>query len=247
MIRSKLRRRATLILPLLILSLIATSAGGGSAPSDQAGNEGSSMQDMPDVAPPKVDDSISDAELRDLQTVADQFGISLEAAIERYAWNDNFALAVAGIRGSFPEAFAGAEIVDAHNAWIAFKGAAPEAAREMIDAFSDSHSGVSVDVRTNMSFSETELQKGIPAVHYAVLERPEVRDAVTSHDYATGKITVLVVLEDTASDSVLNDLRVVAEQSLIDATREDILDSISISLVRSTHPVGGVEYSASRG
>ncbi len=41
---------------------------------------------------------------------------------------------------------------------------------------------------------------------------------------------------------MLDELRAVAEQSLIDATRENILDSITISVVRSTRPViGGVE------
>lgn len=243
--------RSGLALGLLMLTLAFQAAcgvngdrhmpqdDGGPPASDQAGLEGSSV---PDVAPPRVDDPISDAELRDLQTIARQRGISLQAAIDRYAWNDNFALAVASIRETFPEAFAGAEIVDAHNAWVAFKGGFPEAAREMIDAFGDSHRGVSVDVRTHTGFSEMELVRGIEAAHFAVLERPEVRDASTSHDFTTGKITVVVVLEDTAPDSVLDDLRVVAEQSLIDATRENILDSIAISVVRSTHPViGGVE------
>jgi hypothetical protein len=197
---------------------------------------------VPEVAPPKVDDPISDAELRDLQAVASQFGISLQAAIDRYAWNDNFALAVASIREAFPEAFAGAEIADADNAWIAFKGPAPEAARDMIDTFTSSHSGVSVEVRTDMGFTEMEFARGIEAAHFAVLERSEVRDASTSNDFTTGTITTTVVLEDTASDSVLDELRAVAEQSLIDATRENILDSITILVVRSTRPViGGVE------
>ncbi|MEX0760927.1 MAG: hypothetical protein WD208_08005 [Dehalococcoidia bacterium] len=249
MLHGKLRPRITLIFPLLILSLIAVSlsliaasAEGGAASSDQAGLEGSSMPDVADVAPPKVDDSISDVELQDLQTVASSLGISLQAAIDRYAWNDNFALAVAGIRETFPEDFAGAEIVDANNAWIAFKGSAPDAALEMMRAFTNSHTAVSVDVRTGMGVSEIEFQRAIEAAHYAVFESSEVRDAVTSHDYATGKITTLVVMEDTASDSVLDDLRVVAEQSVIDATRENTLDSIAISLVKSTRPViGGVE------
>ncbi len=208
-----------------------------SASGDQQGLEGP----VPDLPPPQIDDPISDAELRDLQTVASQKGISLQAAIDRYAWNDNLALAVAQVREAVPGAFAGAEIVDANNAWVAFKGPAPEAALEIINVFSKAHSGVSVEVRTDAAFTEIELQRGIQAVHFAVFERPEVRDAVTSHDSTTGKITTLVVLEDTAPDSVLDDLRVVAEQSLVDATREDILDSIAISLVRSTRPVGGVD------
>ncbi|MDY6911284.1 MAG: hypothetical protein SVM79_02865 [Chloroflexota bacterium] len=34
--------------------------------------------------PPEVDDSISDAELQDLQSIARQKGISLQAAIDRF-------------------------------------------------------------------------------------------------------------------------------------------------------------------
>ncbi|MDA0988795.1 MAG: S1 family peptidase [Chloroflexi bacterium] len=164
-------------------------------------------------------------------------GISIEAAIDRYAWNDDFALTVSKIRESSPEAFSGAEIVDAGNAWIAFKGAVPEASREMIDGFGNIYSRISVSMRTDMGFTEMELQMGIEAVHYALYERPEVRYAVTSHDYATRKITTLVVLEDTASDALLNELQLFAEKTLIDATRGNILDSILISVVRSPVPV----------
>jgi streptogrisin C len=243
MTRGKYSRTTTSLLWLLLtLFLIAASVGGGPASADQAGLESSSVLE---VAPPAVDDPISDAELQDLQTVASQSGISLQAAIDRYAWNDNFALAVATIREAFPGAFAGAEIVDAGNAWIAFAGRSPEAARGMIDTFGSNHSGVSVDVRTDLGFTEVELERAIEKVHFAVLERPEVRDASTSHDFATGRIATSVVLEDTASDSVLDDLRVVATKGLSDATRANILDSITISVVRSNRRVtGGVESSS---
>ena len=188
---------------------------------------------------PEVDASISDAELQDLQSIARQKGISLQAAIDRYAWNDNFALMVTKISKEFPAAFAGAEIVDAGHAWIAFEGRAPEAARDMIDTFSSNHSGVSVEVRAALGFTEVELQRAIEAVHFAVLEAPEVRDASTWFDYATGQIRTNVVLESTASDSVLDDLGAIAAKNLIDATRADIINSITTSVVRSNSPVTG--------
>ena len=65
---------------------------------------------------PETDSAISDAEMEDLQAVASQLDMSLQEAIDRYAWNDRFALAVSAIREAAPEAFAGAEIVDANNA-----------------------------------------------------------------------------------------------------------------------------------
>ncbi|MDY6911283.1 MAG: hypothetical protein SVM79_02860 [Chloroflexota bacterium] len=148
-------------------------------------------------------------------------------------------MAVAKIREAAPAAFAGAEIVDASHAWVAFAGRAPEAALQIIDTFSSCHSGVSVEVRADPGFTEVELQRAIEAVHFAVLEAPEVRDASTSFDYATGQIKTNVVLESTASDSVLDDLGAIAAKNLIDATREDIINSITTSVVRSNSPVTG--------
>ena len=102
---------------------------------------------------------------------------------------------------------------------------------------------MSVEVRTDLGFSEAELEEAIPAVHYAVLEATEVLDASTSFDSATGQIRTIVVLESTASDSILDDLRAIATKRLIAVTRPDILDSITISVVRSGDPVLGGDES----
>ena len=175
--------------------------------------------------------------MEDLQFIADQKGISLQEAIDRYAWNDNFSLAVSRIREASPETFAGAEIVDGANAWIGFTERPPEAALAIIELFRSSHSGVSVEFSTDQRVTEAELQDAIPAVHYAVYESPEVRDAATGFDSATGQIRSIVVLESTASDSILDDLRAIATERLIAVTRPDILDSISVSVVISVSPV----------
>ena len=211
-------------------STFATAPAG----SQGAGDAGPAPLEAPppEVAPPEIDDPPSDAELSDLQAVADQRGISLQAAIDRYAWNDNFALAVATIREAAPGAFAGAEIVDAGHAWVGFAGRAPDAALDILDTFSSSHRAVSVEVRTDLGFTEVEIEKAIEAVHYSVLEAPEVRDAFTSFEFAKGEIRTRVVLESPASDSVLDDLRAAAVKNLTDATRADILNTITLSVVR---------------
>ncbi len=175
---------------------------------------------------------ISEAELIDLQAVADQKGMSLQAAIDRYAWNDDFAAAVAEIREAAPGAFTGAEITDAGNAWVAFAGSAPAAATSIIDNFTSNHSGVSVEVRTDKGFTEVELQKAIEAAHIVVFESHEVRDAATFFDFATGKVETVALLEDTAADTVLESLKVAAANKVTDVTRADILDTISSSVVR---------------
>ena len=185
-----------------------------------------------EASPPEIDDPPNAAELDDLQFIADQKGISLQEAIERYAWRDNFSLAVSRIRGATPATFAGAEIVDGANAWIAFTGRPPKAALDIIELFRSSHRGISVEVRTDLEFSEAVLREAIPAVHYAILEAPEVEDANTSFDYATGQIKTVVVLKSAASSSVVDELQAIAEKRLIELMGPDILDTISISVTR---------------
>ena len=53
----------------------------------------------------------------------------------------------------------------------------------MIERFTSSHSGVSVEVRTNLGFTEVEKKRALEAVHFAVMETPEVLDAVTFFDF----------------------------------------------------------------
>lgn len=195
--------------------------------------------EMPDVPAPKIGDAPNEAELDDLQFIATQKGISLQTAIERYGWRDNFSLAAAQIEEAVPAAFAGAEIVDDSNVWIAFKADAPQAALDILRIFRSSHSGVSVQVRTNAGVTEGELSEAIPIVHYAIYGAPGVRDAVTTFDSETNQVESVVVLDSSASDSVIEDLKAVAEAKLIEATRVDILDSISVVVVRSEQDVLG--------
>ena len=230
-------KRLPLVVFLLAVGLLTATAAAAQTSPDRILTE-AALLSLPEVAPPDINDPVSEAEMQDLRTLADQSGMSLQAAIDRYAWNDNFALAVAAIREAFPEAFTGAEIVDADRAWIGFAARAPEAARDMINAFGTTH-GVSVDVHRNLGFTEVELQNAIETVHFAVLESPGVRDASTSYDFETGQITTTVVLESTVSDSVLDDLRATASRNLTDTAGTGILDSITISVVRSNRPVIG--------
>ena len=222
-------------IPILIILIVAIGA------SIAAGN---SPEPVPEVPPPGIGDPISDAELEDLQAVANHYGISLQAAIDRYAWNDNFSLAVAKIRASSPLAFTTAEIVGADHAWVGFASSVPRVARDIIDIFSRSHSRITVEVRADLGFTEVELERAIEAVHYAVFAASEVRDASTWFDYATGLIRTNVVLEDAASDSVLDDLQELAAQNLTQATRADIVNSITTLVVRSDRDVLGGDESS---
>ena len=77
-----------------------------------------------EAVPPEIRDAVSDAELQDLQAVAEQYGMTLQEAFDRYAWNDNFSRAVSRVREAAPETFAGAEIVDGSSRLDRFHGTA---------------------------------------------------------------------------------------------------------------------------
>ena len=210
---------------------------------NEAGDAGKAGPPVAESAPPGIEDPPSDAELNDLQFIANQEGTSLQEAIDRYAWHDNFSLTISRIREVAPTSFARAEISGADHAWIGFRGLPPKAALDVLDIFRNIHPAITVEVRTGLGFTEAEIEMAIPAVHYAVLESSDVRDATTSFDLPKGRITTTVVLENTAPDSVLEDLRAIATQRLIDETRPDILNTISISVVRARHPVLGGDES----
>ena len=218
----------------------------GAAPVAQADQgspvEGLPPTEVPDVAQPQIDDPISEAELEDLKFLASQEGMSLKAAIDRYGWNDNFALAVATIREASPEAFTGAEIVDGEGAWVAFAAGAPDKAVEIIEAFEKAHAAVAVEVRPDFGFTEVELEKAIEAVHYAVFDAANVRDATTSFDFDTRQITTVVALEGGVADAALAELRAGATDRLVDAGLGGLLDIIAVKVVQSNLPaLGGTD------
>ncbi len=105
----------------------------------------------------------------------------------------------------------------------------------------DQHTGrvvsvVPVEIRTGQSLTETEIEEAVSAVYDAVAKTPGVLDAIAGFDPGENQIGMTVVLSDSAPDSFLDDLQAIAEKRLIEMTRADILDSISISIVRSENP-----------
>ncbi len=231
--RGRSMRRRGLAAVALLMLLGAPPAAQGSPV------ETLTPTDLADVAQPRVDDPISEAELEDLKFLASQEGVTLEAAIDRYAWNDNFALAVATIREAAPEAFTGAQVVDGEGAWVAFAASAPDEAVRIVEAFEKAHSAVAVDVRHDFGFTEVDLEIAIEAVHYAVLEAANVRDVTTSFDFDTRQITTVVAVGGGMTDAALDELRAAATDALVDAGLARILDSIAVRVVQSNLPALG--------
>ena len=194
------------------------------------------------VGPTEGNNQISDALLQDLETIARQKGISLEAAMDRYGSQGSFLTLLDTIRETFPNDYTWAKVGDAGHGLVGFAGRPPAAALWMIDAFVKNQGGVSVEVHAHLGFSELEKDSAISAFHYAIYEAPEVSGAGTGLDPATGHLRTIVWLEDAACDAaVLDDLRASATKALIDATRADILNSIKIDvMVLSTAPNLGI-------
>lgn len=222
---------------------IAIAPASTGAVADGA-QEPSAMDPLPEVARPLVDDRISEAELEDLRTIADQFEITLEAAIEQHAWKDNFALAAAAIREGFPDDFAGAEIVDHRHAWIAFAEATPAGVEVALQAFVVAHPDVTVESRPAWGFSEFALQEAIEVTHFAMLNHPDVANATTSYDYATQRITSIIV-ETRIPGRRLTDYHAAAISALLDAELDAVLARVEVSVIRSLVPViGGYDSSS---
>lgn len=231
------RVSATQQAALVIVAFALTVTSAPLIRADATTKAAQAVVDLPDVAPPSVGDPTSETELRDLGTLAAQRDISLEEAIDRYAWNDNFALAVNVVRELFPNAFSGAEIVDSQQAWIAFTGDVPDGALEVFASFRQSHPGVAVEIHRDFGFTELGLQEVIETVHYAVLAATGVRDASTSFDYGTRRITIVVSLD--GEGATVDSIRATAIARVADAGLENVLNGITVDVLISGLPALG--------
>ena len=100
------------------------------------GSTGSTEQtDLPDVAAPGMFDPPTPAEMRDLATVAEQRGISLEEAVATIGWRRGFSQLVQEIAELHEGEFAGAAIEQDGSIWIAFTGAVPSDVVSLVEEF----------------------------------------------------------------------------------------------------------------
>lgn len=161
---------------------------------------------------------IPDERRKQLAWQAEQEGISLDAAIEKYAWQSPLAYLVNEIREEFPGDFAGARIEDDLSAWIAFSGVAPADAITSIRAFPRA-----VRIIENRGFTEAGLDRRLEVVHRSVMNNDRVESAISTYDIATGRLTVDIALENAESTP---------------AEKAAVLD-----LLRADFPIGSVSNS----
>ncbi|NUW39019.1 hypothetical protein [Nonomuraea rhodomycinica] len=126
------------------------------------------------------------AEMEDLQQAATEEGITLEEAIARYGWQDDFVRVANEARDSFPDTYAGAVIAeDGSSASIAFKGEAPATVTNLAKTVRHP-----VKVFGGRPYSEEELRQALRTTHYEILARPGVATSAGEYDVETGVVTI---------------------------------------------------------
>lgn len=231
-----MRRTATVLFTVVAaVSWQALNLTGSSAQSDQ----------RPDEPIEAAVLALTDAEVADLSTTAEQMGLSFEEAVERYAWNHSFAAAVGAVRVDAGATFASAEIVDATTARLSFAGDAPDAALTAVEAFVAANPGVEVQVRTDAAVSELELEDLIEAAHYAVLDDARVADASTVYDEDAQQLTTSVALVDGTNNRAVDELIGVADAAIAGAGVSNAPGAITVTVTASDRAeVGGDDSSA---
>ena len=178
-------------------------------------------------------------ELEDLSTVADQKGISLQEVLNRYGWHGDFSRMVSEIRAAHPGSFTTAAITGDHSASVSFAGAVPAEAQEAIKAFEAKIPAVAVETHADMGITEQEVKAAVPGAHYAVFKTVGVLNASTSFDYDTRRIEIIVQLRGTPDDPTVDRLTRIGERGAARATRPDLLEFVSVSVMVVSHELGG--------
>ena len=185
----------------------------------------------------------SPAELRDLQAIANQYGITLDEAIARYAWRDDFSRMVTAIEDEDPDSVVDAGKTGESSAWIKFSGSISGKARNAIDNFQSENPHVTVSLQTGKDpgFTKREVEEAVIGAHFAVMEEDDVQDAVTYYDNDAIEIVVTVQMATPPSGEKLSSLEKAAERGAAEATRPDITDSLAISLSVVQHDISGTD------
>ena len=183
------------------------------------------------------------AELEDLQFMANTKGITLDEAIARYAWGDDFSRMVTAIEEDDPDSVVDAAITGGSSAWIKFSGSISGNARNAIDDFKSENPHVTVSLQTGKDpgFTRREADEAVVGAHFAVMAEDGVQDSVTYYDSDTIEIVVTVQMATPPSGEKLSSLEKAAERGAAEATRPDITDSLAISLSVVQHDISGTD------
>ena len=128
-------------------------------------------------------------ERTDLLAIAQSEGVSLEEAVDRFAWQDKFAIAATAVEEAYPEAFSGAEITSETPAvaTIRFAGAVPAGVG---DVLAELPSSVRVELVPGEAMTAAEIDGAVIEAHRAVSATGKVRNSASWYDSAAGVVRV---------------------------------------------------------
>ena len=189
---------------------------------------------------PDVTNTLSPSMLDMMESMAEQEGISVEEAAYKYGWQNDMALAVDRIREAHPNSVTESAVTGDRSARIDFAGGPPSSAQSEVSEFQALHPGVEVEMRTNRGYSDRDLDNAMEAIHYALLDRDEVENAVTSFD--KGTITSRVLISGESSSDTLGMLRELAGEKLTE-DKSNMADYINVVVegMKSVDELGGEE------
>ena len=173
---------------------------------------------------------LSPAELEDLKFFAEMDGTSLEVAIARYGWQDEFVDLIQEVRVAAPYTFAGAEIDD-YRGVFSFVGEVPEEVHSVVKAFRQDNPGVGIDLHPNRGFKDKDVSRAVEAIHFALLGEPGVVDGLTSFDPDTDTIMAYVALSDAAPP--ITSLQSIAEARLRLAAGGKLADHVVVEVIKT--------------
>ena len=183
--------------------------------------------------------------MRDLQSLARTYGITLDESIDRYAWRDDFSRIVTAIEDDDPDSVVDAASTSGSSARIRFSGSISGNARNGIDKFKSENPHVAISLQTGQDpgFTRREADEAVIGAHFAVMAEDGVQDSVTYYDSDAIEIVVTVQMATPPSGEKLYSLVKAAERGAAAATRPDITDSLAISLSVVQHDISGTDDS----
>jgi hypothetical protein len=181
--------------------------------------------------------------VNDLQSIANQDGITLDESIMRFAWRDDFSKMVTAIEKENPDSVVDVAMTSGSSAWIKFSGSISGNARNAIDKFQSENPHVTVSLQTGKDpgFTKREVEEAVIGAHFAVMAEDGVQDSVTYYDSDAIEIVVTVQMATPPSGEKLSSLEKAAERGAAEATRPDITDSLAISLSVVQHDLSGTD------
>lgn len=181
------------------------------------------------------------AELRDLQAIANQYGITLDEAIARYAWRDDFSEMVTAIQQAHPDSVAEAASTSGSTALIRFSGSVPADAQTTIEDFEARNPKLTITKQTNVGYTEQEYVEAVVGSYYAVMAENGVEDGTAHFEGETNEIVIFVKMAAPPSDAEKARLERAAEQGAKDATRQNIMETFTVSLSVVQRDLGSLD------